>query len=321
MLIIAQLRKGFEMPTLAEALTRFLQVDRSPYTTKSYQRILTRMVEAVGPVRDVTRISVEDVEDWFYPAINGPSPLLRSTAVQYLSIVQRFFKDCQARGYIQISPAETLRVRHDEEEPRQDRSIPPAILRDMLAYSRFHKRNYAILLFLIVTGCRTGGIASLTRANLRLDEYRARLKEKGNRWVWVYFGDATAAALREWLAVRPVCDHDYVFTTSKGRGATALTRRGYSSILEELSVKIGADKVYRPHGARHSRGHSLAWSGIPESLTGGVLNHRSKDSTRTYYPNDDERIAATVRLYELAALEDPETIQKVIPLYKKEGAS
>lgn len=310
------------MITLAEAYHRYLQVDRSPYTTQNYQRILSRLVQAIGPVRDISRISSEDLEDWFYPTINGKKPLKRSTAVQYLGVIQRFFNDCRNRGYIPTSPADALRVRHNEEAPRQSRAVPPAELREMLAAARFNKRNYAVMLFLMVTGCRTGGICSLTLANLHLDQYRALVKEKGSRWEWVHFGEATAAALREWLAVRPRCDHDSVFTTTAGNGARPLTKHGFRSIVEELSKKVDASRIYRPHALRHSRGHSLAWKGVPESLTGEVLNHLSKDSTRVYYPNDEQMVSAIVRAYELAALEDVETVEKIIPLYrKKEGVS
>jgi integrase/recombinase XerC len=310
------------MPTLAEAYNRFLQVDRSPYTTQNYQRILSRLVQAIGPVRDISRISSEDLEDWFYPTINGKKPLKRSTAVSYLGVVQRFFNDCRNRGYISTSPADALRVRHNEEAPRRNRAIPPAELRRMMAVASFNKRNYAVMLFFMVTGCRTGGITSLTRSNLYLDQYRAHVKEKGGRWEWVHFGEATAAALRAWLAVRPHCEHDAVFTTTSGNGARPLTKHGFRSIVEELSKKAGVSRIYTPHCLRHSRGHSLAWKGVPESLTGEVLNHLGKDSTRIYYPNDEQMVSAIVRAYELAALEDVETVEKIIPLFKgKEGVS
>jgi integrase/recombinase XerC len=300
------------MPTLAEALSRYLQVDRSAYTLKNYGHILHRMADAVGSMRDISRVSVEDIEDWFYPTVNS-RPLKRTTAAEYLRIIQRFFAFCQKRGYVPTSPAESLRVRYDEEEPRTNRSVPPADLRKMLAAAQFHKRNYAMLLFFAVTGCRIGGISTLTIGNLELDRYRARLKEKGSRWVWVRFGPATASALRAWLEVRPLCNHDYVFTNTPARGATPLTKHGIRAVVEDVSRRA-TGRVYRPHALRHSRGHSLAWKGIPESVTGAVLNHRSGESTRRYYPDDDETVTAVIQAYELAALEDVEDKPKIIPL-------
>ena len=51
------------MPSLQEALDRYLQLDRSTFTVKTYGSLLKRMVAAVGPARDVSRVSVEDIED------------------------------------------------------------------------------------------------------------------------------------------------------------------------------------------------------------------------------------------------------------------
>lgn len=302
------------MPSLQEAYERFVNVDRSSFTKTTYSNLLVRMVNAVGPVRDVSRVTVEDIEDWFYPTINR-KPLKRGTAAEYLSVVRRFFNFCLKRGYIQASPCETIHVRHDEDEPRISSAVSPADLRRMVDYARATSpRNYAILLFFVVTGCRTGGITSLTLPNLYLDQQRARIKEKGSRWVWVRFGPATTEALRAWLEVRPKsCNHDSVFTATIGHGAGALTRHGFRSIVENISLKMMGYRI-RPHKLRHARGHSLAWKGIPESITGAVLNHRSSESTRIYYPNDDVTVDAIIREYELAALEDVEVVKNITPL-------
>lgn len=301
------------MPSLQEALDRYLQLDRSTFTVKTYGSLLKRMAAAVGPARDISRVSVEDIEDWFYPLINGQKPLKRTTATEYLNVMQRFFAFCQKRSYVTVSPVESIRVRHDEELPNVSRAIPPADLRKMMKAIEHVPRDYAIVMFFLVTGCRTGGITSLTRSNLHLDQYRARVKEKGGRWVWVRFGKATAAALRAWLAVRPQSESDAVFVTSAARGAKALTRHGYRALVENLSRKT-CGRVYRPHSLRHSRGHSLAWNGVPESVTGAVLNHRSSDSTRHYYPDDDDTVSSIVQTYELSALEDVERIEKILIL-------
>ncbi|MEO8608875.1 MAG: site-specific integrase [Chloroflexota bacterium] len=302
------------MPTLQEAFDRFVQVDRSSFTNKQYSNLLLRMVKAIGPVRDVRRVSAEDVEDWFYPVINT-KPLMRSTAAEYLRVVQRFFNFCQKRGYIKTTPAETLRVRHDEEEPHESTPIPPSDLRKIVEYARVTSpRNYAILLFFLASGCRTGGITSLTMPNLDLERQRAKLKEKGSRWVYVYFGAVTTEALRVWLEQRPTaCVDEYVFTTTGRRKAKGLSRYAFRAIVESISLKA-CGYMFRPHKLRHSRGHSLAWRGVPITAASGVLNHKSIKSTGYYYPNDQATTQALVRRYELAALEDAEALEKLITL-------
>lgn len=308
------------MTSLQEALDRFLQIDRSPFTNRLYRRILTLMVSAVGPVRDVARISYEDLADYFYPLVNGEKPLKRSTAANYLMVIQNFFTFCRRRGYITVSPAEELRVRIDEHEPRHDRAATPADLKKMLELARFNKRNLAILLFITVTGCRQGGISSLTLDKLDLDEMSALIKEKGGKWKRVYFGSETAAALRDWLAERPQCDHNYVFTASGKRGAHPLSRHAFRAVIESLSKRSGASRVYRTHALRHSRGHSFARNQVELSVAGRALGHSDPRITAsTYYPNGDVLVAARVRQFEMTPFVEDQPVEKVIPLDKSDA--
>jgi integrase/recombinase XerC len=65
------------------------------------------------------------------------------------------------------------------------------------------KRDRAILYFMLDTGCRAGGIVGLTMDRLDMEHRRAIVVEKGDRARVVPFTELTAAAIRDWLAVRP----------------------------------------------------------------------------------------------------------------------
>ncbi len=293
------------MPTLTQALDTFLQIDRAPTTNHNYRRILTLLVTAIGPERDVKRVSYEDLADYFYNLIR---PIKRSTARTYLMVIQNFFAFCQRRGYVRRSPAADLLVRRGDEEPRQDRSIPPHELAAMVSMARHDSRHYAVLLFFISTGCRVGGIASLTLDNLDLDNQVARIREKGGEWERVFFGDETEAALRAWLAERPECDHRYVFTLGEAYGSRPMQYHNYRHLIRSLSRKIKAGRDYYPHAIRHSRGHALAKRGVELSTIAQLLNHKSADTTSRFYaPTHDEYVGLIARLYELASLEEAPT--------------
>jgi integrase len=308
------------MPSVQEALDRFLQVDRSPFTTKNYAHILNNLVKAIGPVRDISRVTYEDLADYFYPAIKGRK---RSTAVVYLNVIQNFFRFCLQLGYVSASPANNLRLRRGGAESVESRAIPPEELAAMVEYARLtSKRDYAIMLFMVATGCRVGGITSLTLKNLDLEHMRALLHEKGDNWSRVWFGERTTLALREWLDERPKVDHDYVFTLSMSFGGRAMQRHNYARLVGALALKVGASHKWGPHAIRHSRGHALARRGFEESVTQRALNHASPTTTiQFYYPHDEDYISTLLREYELAALEEPKRAQggNVIPLQRQSG--
>src|SRR5687768_3847046 len=77
------LSKDCSMPTLKDALTDFLRVERSPQTTRHYRRFLAPFVDAIGPARDVRRVTFDDISDYFA----AYRPRVRaSTLCQYANV-------------------------------------------------------------------------------------------------------------------------------------------------------------------------------------------------------------------------------------------
>lgn len=310
------------MPTLREVINLYLDVDRSPYTNRNYRYILERMARAIGPERELRLVTYPDLSDYLQKMLKR---LKRPTAADYLTQIQAFFRWCVERRLLKHSPADGLQVRPEPVDPdRRPNAIPAGELAEMVALARSSARDYAILLFLADTGCRVGGLVSLTLSHLDLDNQRALLLEKGGKWHRVYFCATTAEALRVWLRVRPQAEHEYVFT---GRGGKAISRAGVSSMVRQLSKKIGRN--YGPHRIRHSVAQALADRNLPVSAVQRKLGHSDPSITiRSYYRQDDDYQRMIADLHGLAALEDPtpalpkhgegtETEVKIIPLKKR----
>lgn len=171
----------------------------------------------------------------------------------------------------------------------------------MIDAARYDPRDHAIILFLADTGCRVGGIASLTLDNLNLDDGSAWLLEKGSQWRQVWFGEETAQALRRWIDLRPPCDHRSVFTTSAGRGARPLHRRCFAETVHKLSRKAGTSRLYGPHAIRHAVGHALSQVFEP-SVVQRKLGHVDASTTiNFYFRRDDDYIADISRRHALIA--------------------
>lgn len=315
------------MPTLREAMTSFLQIDRSPATNRNYRRILTRLILAIGPERDITLVRPSDLTDYFHRLLHHRR-LKRSTLVAYCQVIRTFFFWCYEEGYIPRSPARSLIVRNVPASPSTRRGIPPADLKRMIECARWtNARDYALILFILDTACRAGGAASLTLDNLHLDSYSASLLEKGGEWVQVFYGEQTAEALRAWLTVRPACKHNRVFTLVKG-DPRPLSERSISEAITRLAIKAGAyradGKPYKAHALRHSTAEALVKQGVQPYVVQRKLNHASLTTTLdNYYPKGDDYVAQISRLHALAALEDAEEADEpanIIPFKPKTGS-
>lgn len=302
------------MPTLADALHTFLQVDRSPLTNKQYTCILTPLIAAIGPARDTLRVTYEDLADYFYPLIRDHQ-LKLTTSRNYLLVIKVFFNWCAKRRYVEYSPAHDLKVRQGDDAPPSTRAVPPDELYAMVNLASFKTRDYAIMLFLADTGCRVSGIASLTLDNLHLDKHMAFIHEKGGRWQRVDFGSDTAEALGAWLEQRPEVEHDAVFTQTLGRGGKPMKSNNFRYLVKRLAYLTEASKLYTPHAIRHSVGHAWGDRGVPMAMLMRKLNQRDYRSTQRYNSSDTVAVAQTSRELSLAALrERPPITGDPIPL-------
>lgn len=302
------------MPTLAEALDTYLLIERRPQTQHQYRTTLGCLIRAIGPDNDVSLISYEMLLRYQARLRETLKP---STVRGYTNIYKAFFNWCVARKYTEISPAADLPRPRKSGDPSDAKAIPGDELRRMVEYARITSpRNHALMLFLCDTGCRVGGLVSLTILHLHLDEGCAFIEEKGGQWQRVTFGEETAAALAAWLEKRPACKHDFVWT-GKGPLYMPIKRAAVEVLFRELSEKVGASRFWTPHSVRHAVGHAWAKAGVPPHITKQKLGHAHISTTLNfYYPQQDPYVEVASRHLSLAVLKDADDQrqQGVIPL-------
>lgn len=290
------------MPTLREALLTFCKLDRSPFTNRQYRLVLSRLATDIGPQRDVSLVTYEDLVDYF--AHQRTRGLKQSTLNGYLAIHKTFFAWCVERDYTDQSPTADLRLRKPPRNPADIKPIPPDDLRKIIELARWTSpRNYAMLMFLADTGCRVGGLESLKLPNLYLDAGYAIITEKGGDLVRVWFSPPTADALRRWLKHRPECDHDSVWTTTRpSNGYPPLKRGSISAVIRNLCIKAELDTIWSAHSIRHAVG--VAWAkSEPVTVVQRKLNHKDAQVTlRYYFPFADDELARANQRNGLSAL-------------------
>lgn len=299
------------MPTLTEALHTYLQIDRAPQTTHQYKRVLTELITAIGPAREVSLVSYEDLLGYQAAMRTRLKPV---TISGYTSIIKSFFSWCARRRYTEVSPAADLQVSKPRQDPTLSRAVPPDELARMVEYARVTSpRNYAIIMFLADTGCRVGGLCSLTRLHLHIEEGFAFVVEKGGFYHKARFGEETAIALIRWLELRPETDHDFVFTSREG-GHPPLTRVSIYDIVKELSRRVHTSREWSPHAIRHAVGHAYAKAGVPASITQRKLGHKDIATTLAfYYPQDDPYLDLVSQRLALSALKTEDELRAIKP--------
>lgn len=293
------------MPTLKEALHYFLLEERRPKTQALYRNTLAELIRAIGPDREIARIQFEDLADYFARR-RDVDQLKPATLLTYIAITKAFFNWTAAHRYVAESPAKHLKRRAPAHDPARDRAVPTDELERMAAYARVtNPRNHALLLFLIDTGCRAGGAASLRRATLDLTAGTAILDEKGGKRFKARFGAETATALRRWLELRPPADHDQVWTGKKPR-YLPLSAQAISQVVQSLARHTGASREWGAHSIRHAVGHAYAEAGLPPTVTQQKLGHSDVLVTLThYYPDSEAYVDAVSRAHPLLALKPP----------------
>lgn len=281
------------MTSLLDALAMFLQVDRSAQTNLNYTRVLTSFVQDVGPGRSVALVTYADLLDYTSRRRSG---LAATSFRQYVITIKVFFNWLVRVGLIPSSPAASLTARKPAVGAEHNRAVPgDVLLRAIQLAQQQSPRDYAVLLFLADTACRAGGIASLMLHNLH--DLSALIREKGQRYYWVYFGEQTQAALHHWLRLRPGVEHDYVFTSAHPRDLhRPLTPDAYSSIVRTWTKRAGSPG-YGAHAIRHWLADSWERQGESINTVAQKLNHASPRTTYENYLSRQRTVvqAATQR--------------------------
>ena len=277
---------------LRDALDDFLlalQADgASPNTTRWYKEKLRRVVEAIGEDKPVEEVSIHDLRAFvadlrarksrysdhrFRPEVRGG--LSPSCIHGYVKAIRRFFRWLVAEGVIEENPAARLKL------PRLPRQPPKGVsLSDVrkLLGAASNPRDYALVLFLIDTGCRVGEICGLRMGDLALAEGMARVRGKGRKERVVMFSEVTAEALAAWLELRPD-GWDEIFVGTRG----PLTPDGVRQVLRRLKRKAGVTGRCNPHSFRHAFAREYLLNGGDLASLADLLGHADVGVTKEFY--------------------------------------
>ena len=275
---------------LSEAIKVYIQAKKADGLTERtltcYQRTLSYLLAFLGD-RAVDSITANDLRAWLAElrerkaqASNSAREAVLSvfTIASYITMTKAFFHWLTADEVIAAWTTEAIQRRNNQvfhwltadeviaadpsrrikkQKARRDqpKAIESADLKKMFdatdGTSVKARRERALILFLVDTGCRAGGVVGLKLADLHLDEGYTIVTEKGNKTRRVYLNPPTVAALRAWLTVRPATPLQNVFIGLRQSAPSALRPNGLGQILRSIARRAGVTGRYNPHSFRH----------------------------------------------------------------------
>jgi site-specific recombinase XerD len=253
----------------------------SPETKRWYRCRLSLIAEALGETRTLGDIAEMDLihlrERW---ESKGLSP---DTLHGYLRVLRRLFRWLHKCDML---PSDLTREIPLPRLPKRGRRGISDLHAEMILEEakRSSVRDYALLLVFASTSARRSGVAGLKLSDLRVDEpepfcRQVQVIEKGGKERTVVMDDLTLAALRAWLAVRPVgCE--FVFVTKKGG---ALRPSSVSEVIDRYKRRLGIVGRCSPHQWRHRWFRRLLSNRMPLALVAQLGGHENTTVTYQFY--------------------------------------
>lgn len=283
---------------LSEAINVFIIYSqaggRAACTVVWYREKLSRVVaylhdpEITGIASDDLNRFIAELRMISLKGSNNPrlkpvqSPLSVNTIHGYVRAIRRLFNWLVQDGRLLPDQNPARRLSRPKLPKLPPKEISPSDFRALLDATalsgRWAKRDRAILLFLMDTGCRTGGLVGLRRADLDLENGRARLIEKGAKARYVFFSTMTKDALREYLADRSD-NLDLAFVGRFG----ALSTFAIGHITRRLKKRSGPRGRVNPHSFRHAFAKQYLENGGDLGSLSDLMGHSDVMVTKNSY--------------------------------------
>lgn len=271
----------------------------SPHTITWYASIL-RTFQTTLPTSDLASITPTMIRQYIvtlqardtrYPNApqKPPQPggLSPASIASHVRALHAFWSWAASEYAIPNPMANIKRHRNPPPEPK---AISPAdFIRLLSATTTTHAgtRDRALLVFLADTGCRLGGLLSLTLDNLALDNRSAFIWEKGNKLRKVVFTTYTSELLKQWLAIRQSPTNAVFTSVISGQ---PLTSSGVHQLLRRLKARARVTGRVNPHSFRHNFAREYLRNGGDLATLARLLGHSDISTTAAYYAvfSDDE---------------------------------
>lgn len=296
-----------ELPAgLDDALAGFVEHirderGRSAHTVRAYLGDVTDLLGyCTGRgVVDVDTIALAHLRGWL--AAQSEGGLSRSTLARHAASARAFTAWSARRGLASTDIGGRLA------SPRVNRTLPTVLDAAQAADLMDHAavvaddgepasmRDRAMVELLYATGIRVAELCAADTGDVDHARRTIRVMGKGGKQRTVPFGAPAAAALSDWLEMRPSLTPQSagpLFVGVRGRRIDPRTVRG---VVHRLSAAAGGPEV-APHGLRHTAATHVLEGGADLRTVQELLGHASLATTQRYTHVSVERLRSEFAL-------------------------
>ena len=288
-------------PTPAEQCVRtyerYLREERAlaEATIVYYVRFISRFLKArfgIAPVK-LSRLCARDVIGF----VQREAPRFKSKQAKHLTTALRsFFQYLRYRGETQLDLAAAVPCVANWSMPSIPRGIAPEQVRRLLRgidrSTATGRRDYAILLLLARLGLRSGEVTSLELDDIDWQGGCLSVHGKSGRRTQLPLpkdvGDAIVAYLRHG---RPRATSRRVFLRARAPIRGFLGQSAVGTIVRHALLRAGIESPTTGcHQFRHALATQMLRQGASLTEIGGLLGHRSPETTKIYTKVDLEAL-------------------------------
>lgn len=262
-------------------------------TVSAYKRDVERFYQWLGR-RKLKSLTIRELSD--YVAWLNARELAPSSIARNIIGIKMYFRYLQLEGVLVDNKIELLGSQKLWQ--RIPGVLSPKEVERFLAAPRrgelYLWRDRALLELLYATGCRASELSGLRLRDLHLDEKFCKVHGKGNKQRMVPLGDASIAAVREYLQrQRPSLarhrpdETDWLLLTRSGR---QLRREAIWELVKKYALIADVDVGISPHTLRHSFATHLLAGGADLRQVQEMLGHANISTTQIYTHVDQSRL-------------------------------
>jgi integrase/recombinase XerD len=291
------------LPPQGEAFLEMLAAERgaAALTLDAYRRDLADF-DGYLKGGSIARAGADDIRGYMKRLdATGMAP---RTAARRLSALRQFFKFLLVEGIRADDPTAVI------DAPRQGRPLPKILSEaEVTALIETARRDEspegirlsAMLELFYASGLRVSELVALPLGTVARGERAIIVRGKGDKERLVPLGEQALAALRDYLAIRPLFLAEgqvsrWLFPSRAASGH--LTRMRCGQLLKDLAVKAGIDPAkLSPHVLRHAFATHLLGHGADLRSVQQMLGHADISTTQIYTHVDVDRLTTLVKTH------------------------
>ena len=261
----------------------------SSYTILSYREDLEEFKDFIK--KDLSKVDREDIKKYLTLLLSKEEK--NSTVSRHISTLKSFYKYLKMKKYILINPALSIKY------PKKEKSLPKFVayneLMDIIKASNngeYASRNNLIIELMYSTGVRVSELVNIKLNDIDFNSKRIRIMGKGSYERFVYYGEYTESALKEYIDnlrkdLLKDKSSDYLILNKLGN---KITTKGIADILDRIINETSLNIKISPHVLRHTFATHLLDNGCDLRSVQELLGHKSINSTEVYTHVTSERL-------------------------------